>query len=212
MKSQISSLWGTWWARYGFLTILVLILVFIFRVSILQNIGEFLSPEDEVTQVDALFVLGGNSLDRGAEAAKLYKDGVSAKLVCSGGNIPSVLKAINEPQFELEITRTLLLNAGVSANHIDVLTTATSTWEEAQEIVDYCDTHEIERAMIVSSKFHLRRVRGVFTDMFEDRDTELFFHGAPSSDYDESEWWKSEGGLIMVNNEYVKLFYYWLKY
>jgi len=24
-------------------------------------------------------------------------------------------------------------------------------------------------------------------------------------------WWKSESGLLMVNNEYIKLIYYWLR-
>jgi hypothetical protein len=31
-------------------------------------------------------------------------------------------------------------------------------------------------------------------------------------DYDPERWWDTEEGLLMVNNEYVKLLYYALKY
>ena len=34
----------------------------------------------------------------------------------------------------------------------------------------------------------------------EGSSTELIIHGSPSSRYDENYWWKSEQGLIMVNN------------
>jgi hypothetical protein len=30
--------------------------------------------------------------------------------------------------------------------------------------------------------------------------------------YDSDSWWTSEEGLLMVNNEYVKLLYYLVKY
>lgn len=211
-SERISALWRRLWIRYSFIAFLAIILIYVFRINILQGLGNFLAPEDQITQVDAIFVLGGNSLDRGKASAKLYDQGIADLIVCSGGNIPSVLEAIGEPQFEHEITRALLYNHGVPEEQVDVLTAATSTWEEAQEIVDYCNDHKIKSAVIVSSKFHLRRVRRVFSKAFGDSSTELIFHGAPSSSYDESQWWKSEAGLIMVNNEYVKLGFYMIKY
>ena len=197
-----------WSVRFA----IIAFVLFLFRGPILRGLGNFLSPEDELAHVEALFVLGGNSLDRGAEAAILFHDKWTDRIVCSGGNVPSVLNALDIPLYEHQVTRQLLINDGIDSTKIEVLTTATSTWEEAQEIVEYCREQKIERAMVLSSKFHLRRVSRVFFKAFEDSDTQLLFHGAPSSDYDENEWWKSEGGLIMLNNEYVKLFYYFIKY
>ncbi len=197
-----------WGARFA----VVVLVLFLFRGQILRGLGNFLSPEDELEHVDALFVLGGNSFDRGNEAALLFHDQWTDKIVCSGGNIPTVLSALDLPLYEHEITRRLLINDGIDSTQIDVLTTATSTWEEANEIVEYCKANNVQSAMILSSKFHLRRVRRVFSKAFADSSTKLLYHGAPSSDYNEDEWWKSEGGLIMLNNEYVKLFYYFLKY
>ncbi|MFT4679564.1 MAG: uncharacterized SAM-binding protein YcdF (DUF218 family) [Flavobacteriales bacterium] len=198
--------------RWGVRIAILAFVLFLFRGPILRGLGNFLSPEDELEHVEALFVLGGNSLDRGNEAAILFHANWTDRLICSGGNIPTVLSALDIPLYEHQITRQLLINAGIDSTKVEVLTTATSTWEEAQEIVEYCQTHKIKKAMVLSSKFHLRRVRRVFSKAFEESDTQLLFHGAPSSDYDESEWWKSEGGLIMLNNEYVKLFYYFIKY
>jgi hypothetical protein len=36
--------------------------------------------------------------------------------------------------------------------------------------------------------------------------------GAPHSRFDVSNWWQHEDGLIYLNNEYIKLFFYWFKY
>jgi hypothetical protein len=55
-------------------------------------------------------------------------------------------------------------------------------------------------------------VNNVFRSLLEDAGIQVLIRGAPSSLYDESLWWESETGLIMVNNEYVKLGYYFLKY
>jgi hypothetical protein len=36
--------------------------------------------------------------------------------------------------------------------------------------------------------------------------------GANASDYREDRWWQSEGGLLFVVNEYLKLAYYLVTY
>jgi hypothetical protein len=34
----------------------------------------------------------------------------------------------------------------------------------------------------------------------------------PESTFDRASWWKNESGLITLNNEYLKLVYYYFKY
>jgi len=65
---------------------------------------------------------------------------------------------------------------------------------------------------VVSSELHLRRVRWVFEDKFEDAAIKVHFYGAKNPDYNRTNWWHHEEGLIMTNNEVVKLFYYFFKY
>ncbi|MFM7234971.1 MAG: hypothetical protein ACKOZM_10295, partial [Flavobacteriales bacterium] len=63
-----------------------------------------------------------------------------------------------------------------------------------------------------SSAFHLRRVRMVFEDKFFDAGITVHFLGAAPIEYNELNWWNNEEGLIMTNNELVKLLYYMVKY
>ncbi len=196
--------WGTLLA--------ILLLCGLFHKQILGGLGDFLMVEDEKQHADAIVVLGGNSYERGLEAFKLYDEGWSEQLICTGGNIPTVLAAIDTVIYEAEITKALLEKKGINGEVIAALTGSTSTKEESEEILAYCEQNELKKIMVISSKLHMRRVRMVFDEAFEDQNVEVVYRGAPSQSYDESLWWKSEAGLIMVNNEYVKYLYYLIKY
>ena len=88
----------------------------------------------------------------------------------------------------------------------------TATKEESEAILTYCKQHNYSKVIVLSSKFHTRRVGDVFKPLLEDEGIQVIVHGAPSSLYKEAEWWKYESGMIMVNNEYMKHIYYFLKY
>ena len=69
-----------------------------------------------------------------------------------------------------------------------------------------------ERVLVISSLFHLRRIGQVFEAPFAQEGITVLLHGAPSDQFDEARWWQYEEGLIMLNNEYVKLLYYAWRY
>ena len=186
--------------------------IFCFRHDILVEAGSFLITESPLEKTDAIVILGGKSYDRGIHGASLFHDQWASKVICTGGNTPTALKAIGIDMKECDVTRFILGTKGVDLSEVASLNSATSTFEEAEEIKFYTENNNITSLIIVSSEFHLRRVRMVFKKVFKDSNVKLFFSGAPSSNYTASEWWKSEEGLIMVNNEYVKLMYYVMKY
>ena len=66
--------------------------------------------------------------------------------------------------------------------------------------------------VLVTTDFHTRRVRKVFEQRFAGSGIEIRVKAAPSSDYTVHEWYRSEQGLLMVNNEYVKTLYYAITY
>jgi uncharacterized SAM-binding protein YcdF (DUF218 family) len=200
----------TWW-RVLIILVATLIVLVILRHPILRALGNYLIDESPVENCQAVFVLGGNSYDRGLEALSIYQKGLADRIVCTGGNIPLVLAAIDTVMYEADVTGNMLLKRGVPENRIDRLTSSTSTLEESDEILSFCLENNLDTIMVVSSKFHLKRVRLVFEDKFDEERIHICFHGAPSSYYAEGDWWNSEGGMIMVNNEYMKLLYYWLK-
>ena len=185
-----------------------LLIGFLFRNQILSSMGNYLIKESALVKADAIVVLGGASYERGLHASQLYHDAFAELLICTGGNTPYSLQAIGKPMLEAQVSKNVLLNQGVSPGKIICLESATSTFEEAQEIKQFADSMALDRIIIVSSKLHTRRVSKVFEKAFQDEGLELMYSGAPSLSYEESQWWKSEEGMIMVNNEYMKLLYY----
>lgn len=192
--------------------LLILLLLWVFRFALLRSIGYFLIAEDPLAKASVMFVLGGNGYDRGLEAARLYRDGYAGSIICTSENIPSNIKILHMDQPESEMTRIRIIREGVPESAVTAVHTGTSTMEEVLFYRDYCRKHRIDRAIILSSKFHTRRVRYVINKLWENEKTKLIIRGAPSLKYLEDKWWESEQGLLMVNNEYVKLIYYWWRY
>ncbi len=192
--------------------ILLFSLCFLFRINILKRAGNFLISEDTLQKADAIFIPGGDSYDRGNMAVKLFNEGFASKIICLGENIPNIFKTLEISYAESEVTKINLQKKLISDSAIVVLKKGTSTKEEMDAINDYCKTNNLKKIIILSSKFHTRRIRIFFKNKFEEANIEMLIAGAPSSVYSEEEWWKSEEGLIMLNNEYVKLIYYFLKY
>lgn len=177
----------------------------------LQFIGNRLICEDRMERVPALFVLSGDPWDRGNEAVNLYKKGLTGKIICTGENIPRLFLIADIRYPESELTRMHIIAQGVPPSDVELLAKGTSTKEESDFIIEYCRQHDIKKAGVVSTKFHTRRIKNTFKKKFKEAGIDLIIHGAPSSVYREDHWWENEEGLIFVNNEYIKIMYYWMK-
>ena len=186
----------------------ILFILWLCRYPILRGMGNFLIREDQLEQVDAIYILGGASQERSDEAYHLYKKGISKKFICTGEHELEEMKLLDTTLTEAEITKAFLIKKGIPAKNILCLIDGTSTREEADIIFNHANG-KYDKIIILSSKFHLRRVKRVFSQKFEESGIQLIFRGAPAKDYDENEWWKYEKGLLMVNNEYIKWWYYW---
>jgi len=189
----------------------LLLLAFLFRVPILQFIGNRLIYEDSMEKVPALFVLSGDPWDRGNEAVSLYKEGLTEKIICTGESVPRLFLIAGIQYPESELTRMHIIAQGVPPSNMEILSKGTSTKEESDFIIEYCRQHNIKKAGVVSTRFHTRRIKNTFKKKFKEAGIDLIIHGAPSSVYEEDYWWKNEEGLIFVNNEYIKIMYYWVK-
>jgi len=206
------------WAKWRVLFVLAIVVI-IFHVSILQTIGGFLINTDKLPEkVDAIFVLGGNTFDRSNHAAELYFEGLSKNVVTLGANEAIIIKTIfpdttdrNERHSDCFISRNQLILEGVSEDHIMALDVGTSTREEANAILNHCKQKGYDKIVVVSDLFHTRRMSFSFKH-FDDHGIEVLLSGSSHSNYEEDYWWKSEGGMIMVNNEYMKLMWYYLNY
>jgi hypothetical protein len=101
---------------------------------------------------------------------------------------------------------------GVPDSLAVALDKGTSTWEESGFILEDARANGYDTVMILSSRFHLRRIAYVFRERFRAQGITVVLQGAPNGPFDDERWWDAEEGLLFVNNEYVKLVYYLLKY
>ncbi len=195
-----------------FLIVLVTAALFAFRTPILRSAANFLIVEDTLQKAEAIFVLSGGGFDRGNLAADLYQHGWAPYIVCTGGNAMNELCVFDIDTLESDMTRANLLQHGIPDSVIVMIRNGTSTKEEAKIIVGYCSRNHLKRIIIVSSKLHTYRVNDVFRKPLKEIGVELVIRGAASSRFNEQNWWKSEEGLIAINNEWIKTVYYWWKY
>lgn len=182
------------------------------RRPLMRWMGDGLIEEDVLQRSDAIFVLSGNPEARAKQAASLYRSGYAKRLVCTGETVPELLESFDLDVRECDLTRLKLQEFKVPETSITLLPIGTSTREECDAILAYCKNYNLKKIIVLSDRFHTARMQYAFRSQFEEAGIDLFITGAPSISYREEIWWAKENGLIMVNNEYIKLMYYWITY
>ncbi|MFM7722719.1 MAG: hypothetical protein ACKO7C_06925, partial [Bacteroidota bacterium] len=81
-----------------------------------------------------------------------------------------------------------------------------------EEILQYAKSHHLKKIGILSSEYHLRRLRMTFQEKFEREGIELVFLAAKNENFTPESWYKNEEGIITTFNEYAKMVYYLFKY
>jgi len=198
------------------LTLIILVVLlgsfWAFRYPLLRATGRFLVREDAKAKGDVLIVLGGAALERGMAAARSFKEGTADRAVFTGGSVPPSLQAVGLLHSEARVTRDVAARAGMPVGATELLEVGTSTWEECAAVRDLARSSGFDTVVVVTTEFHTRRVGRVFRKLLGPAGITVLVRAAPSIQYDAAHWWRTEEGLLMVNNEYVKLLYYAFKY
>ena len=185
-----------WWCRFG----------------ILRSIGNFLVRTDPPARGDALYVLGGAAVERAVAANKLFREGMAPVVIFTGGVKPEVLRINGIDRTEADICRRVAVIAGLPEARTELLEIGSSTREESFAVRDQALARGYDTVVVVTTEFHTRRVGNVFREALEPAGITVLVRAAPSHRYNAARWWQSEDGLMMVNNEYVKLLYYAVAY
>ena len=200
------------WLKYLAVLVVILAGIFLFRTPLLRGLGHWLIRADVECKADAMYVLGGATFDRGTFAAGLLEQGCAPIAYCTGSNVPQSYKAEGRHMTEAMLTRAAAINAGASPGSILPFPYGTSTFEEAEAVLRHARKKGFGTIVVITTDLHTRRVKRVFAKRFEGSGINVLVNAAPSSEYDPEHWWDSEPGLLMVNNEYVKTLYYFLKH
>lgn len=195
--------------------LLVCLLIFALRVPILTGLANYLVATDTPLQkADLIFVLNGDYNTRPFYASELYKQGLAPLVVIAQAE-SSPAEKLGLEENPTQIAVKVMLLKGVPADRILVLEEngpVTSTFDEAAALRSYITSHNIRSVILLTSQFHTRRARWVFEKELSGLPVRLEVAGAPHTSFNAGNWWNVEDGLIYLNNEYIKLFFYWIKY
>jgi uncharacterized SAM-binding protein YcdF (DUF218 family) len=196
------------------LLLLFVILAFASLTPILKGVGNYLVVNDRLQPADIIFLLNSEVNTRPFRAAELYRQGLAPAIVIARSESPAIVKLGLVPN-DTDISVAVMEKQGVPPDKIIVLPYpggVTSTFDEAATLKKYIEASHAGKIILVTSVFHTRRARWIFEKALVGLPVRLEMAAVPYATFDQSNWWKSESGLITFNNEFIKLLYYFVKY
>ncbi|MCB0192545.1 MAG: YdcF family protein [Anaerolineae bacterium] len=206
------------WQKIILTTVLLIVaagaLIYIFQNQILTGLARVLIVDDSLQPADIIYILNGEVNTRPFHAAELFEQGFAPKIVIpreEDGPASEVDLYPNGTDISVEI----LQEKGISAEEIVVIEVkggVTSTRDEALVLRQYVETHNIQSVIVVTSAFHTRRSQWIFRKVLADSGIRLQIAAAPQWQFDETDWWQTERGLLMFVQEYLKFGFYIANY
>ncbi len=168
--------------------------------------------------VDAIVVLSGSATfrERARHAAALYKEGRAQRIILTNDNLKSGWSsAAQRNPYYHELAKDELRRSGVPENDVEIIMVPiVGTHDEATKLKDYCDKHDVNSIIVVTSAYHSRRALRTFQQVFGDTNRQVGMDPAAAGIETPSPatWWLHRFGWNVVGNEYIKLVGYWWRY
>jgi uncharacterized SAM-binding protein YcdF (DUF218 family) len=167
---------------------------------------------------DAIVVFSGSStyIERADWAARLYREGRAPVVVLTDDKLRSGWNAAEErnPYF-YELAAKELQNRGVPAERIRVVSEAAlGTYAESVNVCQFATSQKLKKLLIVTSAYHSRRALWSMRHACAGTGIKTGVNSPPPGWETPmpSRWWLRRWGWRVVAGEYVKLFYYRLRY
>lgn len=162
--------------------------------------------------VDAVLIPGGGLATRPFGAAELFHQGLAGQVVAFHVELsPDQTMGVTAPQHEA--TLEILDELGIPPHHITVIgESVTSTWDEVLATRAWCEENDIRSLAIVTEIFPSRRGAWAYQKGLKDLDTTVQVVALDPAQYQASNWWRHERGLIQFQNELIKHLYYRVRY
>ena len=87
---------------------------------------------------------------------------------------------------------------------------ATSTFDEAHDLLAFCTKEDLKHLIIVTDAFHTRRALYAFKKVFRESNIEIEVSAAKNDLFNEENWWWSDFGISVYVLEPIKFFVYLL--
>lgn len=156
--------------------------------------GRFLALTESPKQSDVIIVLSGGQ-GRVEKAAELYKAGYAPYIILSNAK-ESTSKSGDMVQNAIAL--------GIPKDVIYTENAAKSTHQNAKYTLPIMKEYGFKSAIVVSSDFHMRRVKFLFGRVYKKSEIELTYVGSASG-YNAKRWWSDRKSRETTFNEYVKM-------
>jgi uncharacterized SAM-binding protein YcdF (DUF218 family) len=209
LKTKKQIIWR--WTTFAVITI-VLLPLFSWAAA------RLLIVHTPVTKADAIVVLSGSATfrERARHAAALFNEGRAARIVLTNDYLKSSWSPEEQRNpYYYERSLDELHRAGVPDEKIAVIMAPiTGTYDEADRLKEYSETNELGSLLIVTSAYHSRRAFWTFRRVFRGSGKSIGIDPAEPGleSPGAATWWLHRLGWQMVPNEYLKMFFYWLRY
>ena len=171
-----------------------------------------------IDSADAIVVLSGSStyIERTHKAAELYRQQRAPLVLLTDDHTQGGWSsALQRNPYFVERATDELIKQGVPVEKIRIIPgTGSSTHDEVLLIKDYASTQRLRSLLVVTSAYHSRRALRALRQDFTGTETVIGLDPVPPGSQTPSPafWWLQLEGWRIVGSEFVKLFYYRLKY
>ena len=194
-------------------SVLVLAVVLLF----LRFGGVWLVEEDEIGDLDdaVIVLLMGSVGDRALGAVDLYQQGKAERILMVRSHLPGY-EELQERGItivgDVDNSYKVLTESGIAEEDIMILPgNAQSTQDEAVAIAQYLKNRpEVDKILLVTSKFHSHRSELIFQKALADVDVDIFSAPTPYDPYQARGWYKDREDIQSVVTEYIKFANYFV--
>lgn len=137
----------------------VLFICLLLLITVFFTAGRFLPLTQPSKQADAIIVLSGGQ-GRVEKAAELYKAGYAPYIILSNSKESASSSG--------DMLQTAL-NLGIPQDAIYTENAAESTYQNAEFTLPIMKEHDFQSAIVVSSEFHMRRIKLLFERVYKNQ-------------------------------------------
>ena len=185
--------------------LVILLLPLLFYSLILNHLANSLVVRDKLMPADCIVVLAGDANgERVNEGVKLFKEGLSQRILMSGGQLAWRLTAA-------DWMRKQALIMGVPASAIMTENQSASTRENALLTLPILKANGVKSIILVTSSYHSYRAKKVFEKVFVPAGINVISYPATQSNFIAKDWWLRHEDTQYVVHELFSLVLYFIK-
>jgi uncharacterized SAM-binding protein YcdF (DUF218 family) len=180
---------------------------------VLHDLGRWLVVADPLEPSRVAVVLVGDASFRAEEAALLFRENWVSQIWLTRGRNPSRSEVDGRPRIQARddtlSNLRVLEQFGVPPSAINILNVrGWNTASELQIVAAALRRERVDRAIIVTSKRHTRRVRATWRALVGES-PKAIVRPARNDPYDPGRWWQRRGQMLAVSHEVLGLLNVW---